>query len=697
MNNPVSMLLDGSIAIITVENPPVNALSHAVRSGIADAMNEANADDSVNAIVLACAGRTFFAGADITEFGKPPKHPDLRELLDLLDASPKLTIAAIHGTALGGGFETALSCHYRIALDSAKVGLPEVNLGLLPGAGGTQRLPRLIGAGKALDMMVAGRPISASKAEKLGALDRIISGDLVGAAVEFADELFESGATLRQVSAFPNPEVEDGFFEEYPKKNPRAFKGFEAPARIVRCVEAACAQPFDDGMAFERRLFEECLASTQSSSMRHMFFAERAAARVPSINTSTPVRTIEEVGIIGAGTMGAGVALACLNAGLRAIMLDASEEGLARGKATIEKLTADMVRKGRIDEAGRDDRLKRLTTTLDYASLSKSDLVIEAVFETMAIKETVFGQLDEVCKLAAILATNTSTLDIDKIAAATKRPEDVIGLHFFSPANVMKLLEIVRGSDTSDEVIATSLAFAKKINKVGVVVGNCFGFVGNRMLYGYGRENQFLLLEGAAPEQIDKALTTWGMAMGPNAVGDLAGLDVGYKVRQERTDLPDDPRYYRVATMLAEMGRYGQKTGAGTYRYEEGSRKPVPDPEVQALIEAESERLGIERREITDEEIIERCIFALVVEGAKILEEGIASKSSDIDVVWNYGYGFPRFRGGPMFYADTVGLDKVLARVEELAAVLEGDYWKAPKLLRQLAGEGKKFSDYQLS
>ncbi len=697
MNKPVSMLHVGSIAIITVDNPPVNALSHAVRSGIADAMNEANADDSVNAIVLVCAGRTFFAGADITEFGKPSKHPDLPELLALIDASLKLTIAAIHGTALGGGFETALSCHYRIALDSANVGLPEVNLGLLPGAGGTQRLPRLIGAGKALDMMLTGRPITAPQAEKLGAIDRITNGDLVVAAVAFANELFQSDATLRQVSAFPNPEVEDGFFVEYPNKNPRAFKGFEAPARILHCVDAACGQSFDDGMAIERRLFEECLASTQSSSMLHLFFAERAAAKVPNINTSTTVRTIEEVGIIGAGTMGAGIALACLNAGLRAILLDASEEGLVRGKATIEKLTADMVRKGRIDEAGHDDRLERLTTTLDYASLSNSDLVIEAVFETMAIKKTVFGQLDKVCKLDAILATNTSTLDIDKIAAATKRSQNVIGLHFFSPANVMKLLEIVRGSATSDEVIATSLAFAKTINKIGVVVGNCFGFVGNRMLYGYGRESQFLLLEGAAPEQIDKALTNWGMAMGPNAVGDLAGLDVGYKVRQERTDLPDDPRYYRVATMLAEMGRYGQKTGAGTYRYEEGSRKPVPDPEVQALIEAEAERLGIERREITDEEIIERCIFASVVEGAKILEEGIASKSSDIDVVWNYGYGFPRFRGGPMFYADTVGLDKVLARVEEFAAALEGDYWQAPKLLNQLVGEGKKFSDYQLS
>ena len=445
MTKPVTWVTDGSIAVVTVNNPPVNALSHAVREGIVEAFEAAGSDASVDAIVLACAGRTFIAGADITEFGKPLKQPDLRAMHEVMDAAPKLTVAAIHGTALGGGLETALACHYRIALDSARVGLPEVNLGLLPGAGGTQRLPRLAGVEPALDMMIRGAPIAAAKALSLGIVDRVVDADLEQAAVDYARELVAQSAELRKTSALPAPTAADDLFDDYRKKNSRAFRGFEAPGRIVKSVQAAVGKSFEEGMAVERRLFEECMASDQSAAMRHMFFADRAAAKVPGIDKSTPRRSIATVGIIGAGTMGAGIALACLNAGLRVTLLDANSEGLARGRETIEKLTADMVKKNRIDEAGRQDRLDRLSLSEDYAALGDADLVIEAVFETMAIKEEVFGKLDAHCKDGAILATNTSTLDVDRIAAATKRPEDVIGLHFFSPANIMKLLEIVRG------------------------------------------------------------------------------------------------------------------------------------------------------------------------------------------------------------------------------------------------------------
>lgn len=696
MSSPVSLARRDEIAVITVDNPPVNALSHAVRSGLMEQLDAAEADDAVRAVVLQCAGRTFIAGADITEFGKPPEPPDLRTLLARLDAFPKLTVAAIHGTALGGGFETALSAHYRIAYELAQVGLPESKLGLLPGAGGTQRLPRLIGAEKALDMMISGGPIEAGGAEALGAVDRVTdAADLEQAALEYARELLAADAPLRRTSELPAPEAPEGFFDEYRQRITRRTRGYEAPERIVKCVEAAVERSFEEGMKIERDLFVECLESTQSAAMRHLFFAERAVSKVPGIDKSTNRCSIDSVGVVGAGTMGSGIALACLNAGLPVVLLDSDEEGLARGRANIEKLLQTQIDKGRITEVERDARLARLATERDYSVLALSDLVIEAVFENMAVKEEVFAALDDTCREGAVLATNTSTLDIDRIAAATKRPGDVIGLHFFSPANVMRLLEIVRGKETSKEVIASSLAFAKSIGKIGVVVGNCFGFVGNRMLYGYGRENQLLLLEGAAPEYIDKTLTDWGMAMGPNAVGDLAGLDVGYKVREERDDLPDDPRYYRIADMLAEQGRYGQKTGKGIYRYESGSRKPIPDPEVQAMIEAEAERLGIERREIEPEEIVQRCIYALIVEGAKILEEGIALRSGDIDVIWTNGYGFPRYRGGPMFYADTVGAKEVYETVQRFAEELSAEYWEPPALLKKLAAEDGDFADLE--
>ncbi len=691
MSETVTLARHGRVAVITIHNPPVNALSHTVRKGISDCLAEAAGDDAIKAVIIYCAGRTFIAGADIREFGKPPQSPSLREVLAQLDACRKPTVAAIHGTALGGGLETALCCHYRVALSAAKLGLPEVKLGLLPGSGGTQRLPRLIGAENALDMMTGGKPVAAETAMAWGMVDECTDDELLKAAIEFASQSIAE-KNLPRISERKVTHVEDGFFAAYRKKIARRTRGFEAPERIVQCVEAAVSVSFADGMRKERELFRLCRDSSQSTSMRHLFFAERQVARIPDVPKETDVREIKKIAVIGAGTMGAGIALTCLDAGLDVSLLDKDRQSLERGRATIEKLLAAAVSKGRQTDTQMQALLSRLELIDDFAGLADADLVIEAVFETMAIKEEVFAALDRVCRDGAILASNTSTLDIDRIAAATSRPEDVIGLHFFSPANIMKLLEIVRGAKTSAEVIASSLRFAKQLSKIGVLVGNCFGFVGNRMLYGYGRENQFLLLEGAAPEYIDQVLTDWGMAMGPNAVGDLAGLDVGYKVRQERTDLPDDPRYYRVADMLAEQGRYGQKTGRGIYLYEQGSRKPIPDPEAGEMIRQEAERLGVEQREIGGKEIIERCIYALVLEGAKILEEGFALRASDIDVVWANGYGFPRYRGGPMFYADTMGVEKVYDAICGFAERFGPQYWSPSELLARLARDGGTFA-----
>jgi 3-hydroxyacyl-CoA dehydrogenase len=691
MNSVVSAHREGAIAVITVDNPPVNALSHAVREGVVREVRSAQEDDTVRAIVLICAGRTFMAGADIREFGQPVKDPWLPKMLEVIDQCPRLTVAAVHGTALGGGLETALACNYRIADAHAKVGLPEVLLGLLPGAGGTQRLPRLAGAQKALDMMLNGKPIGAADALACGIVDRITEGELLAGALTFTNELLKDSAPLRRARDAtidpPPPEVFD---------NARAhartrLRGFEAPERIITCVEAAVSKTFDEGMKVERAQFEQCMASSQSGAMRHLFFAERAAGKVPGIDKSTPVRSIGAVGVIGAGTMGAGIALSCMNANLPVIMIDSTKDALKRGRKSIAKLLDKQVERGRLSQALRDSRMELLTTSTDFDSLGDADVVVEAVFENMEVKEEVFKSLDRVCKQGAVLATNTSTLDVDRIARATRRPFDVIGLHFFSPANVMRLLEIVRGSLTGNDVLATSLAFARQVGKLGVVVGNDFGFVGNRMLYGYLRESQLMLLEGAPPQKIDRALTDWGMAMGPNAVGDLAGQDVGYKVRQARADKPSDPRYYRIADMLAEQGRYGQKTGAGMYRYKKGSRSPKPDPAVQAMIHDEAKRLGVAQRQIDDVEIVERCIDALICEGARLLDKGIALRASDIDVIWANGYGFPRYRGGPMHYADEVGLPAIVERVREHAR-RDRTWWPMPSLLEKLADDNSSFA-----
>jgi 3-hydroxyacyl-CoA dehydrogenase len=690
--SPVSMTRHGEIAVVTVDNPPVNALSQAVRQGLLDCIDEAESDGECRAIVIACAGRTFIAGADIREFGKPPLEPYLPDVVNRIEACTKPVVAAIHGTALGGGFEVALGCHYRIAAASGAVGLPEVNLGLLPGAGGTQRLPRLAGAEKAMDVMLSGKPVKAPAALTTGAIDRVDeSDDLLAAALAFAGECVEQGP--RRIRDLEVPDVDPGIFDETRKRIAPRTRGLVSPEKIIRAVELSTQVSFDDGCAAEREFFMECMASPQSGGLRHAFFAERGVSKVPGIDKTTPVRELNSVAVIGAGTMGAGIAYNCLASGFDVTLLDNSDDGLARGEKTIRDLYAGGVERGKITEVDMNDGLARFSSSQDYSTIADVDIVIEAVFESMAVKKDVFGALDKVLKPGAILATNTSTLSIDEIAAATTRPQDVIGLHFFSPAHIMRLLEIVRGSETADDVIATSLALAKRLRKIGVVVGNCFGFVGNRMLYSYGRENQLLLLEGAAPDYIDKVLYDWGMAMGPNAVGDLAGLDVGYKVRQERTDLPDDPRFYRVADVLAEMGRYGQKTGKGMYLYEKGSRKPLPDPAVAELIRGEAERLGVEQREISEQEIVERCIYGLVTEGARILEEGIASRSADIDVVWVNGYGFPRHRGGPMHYADTVGLDTVYATVRDFEQRFGSMYWEPPALLRELAESGRRFAD----
>ncbi len=690
----VSLQFRDNLAIVTIDNPPVNALSQAVRAGVADAMEQAERGGAA-AVVLHCAGRTFVAGADIREFGKPPLAPWLPEVIARIEALEQPVVAAIHGTALGGGLELALGCHYRVAVPTARVGFPEVNLGLIPGAGGTQRLPRLVGAERALDMMISGKPVNAAVAAQAGIVDRLIeSGELLDGAIEYARELVVRGESPRRIGDLAVEPVSEEFFNEYRSRIARRTRGLMSPERIVRCVEASLAVPFDQALKQERAHFFECMASPQSRSLRHLFFAERQAVKPPpGVSVADPGPGIEKIAVIGAGTMGAGIACSCLGAGFRVTVLDNDESGLARGRKTIESYYEGGVARGRVSRAAAEDGVSRLTTSQDYGALADADLVIEAVFEKMELKRDVFARLDRVCRPDAILATNTSTLDVDRIAAATGRPSKVIGLHFFSPAHIMRLLEIVRGAATEDAVIVASLALAKRLRKVGVVVGNCYGFVGNRMLHGYGRESQLLLLEGAAPEYIDRVLQDWGMAMGPHAVGDLAGLDVGYLTRRERADRPDDPRFYRIADELVKAGRFGQKTGKGMYVYESGSRKPHPDPDVQALISREASALGIEQRQIDPQEIVERCIYALVVEGARILEEGIASRAGDIDVVWANGYGFGRHRGGPMHYADEIGVDKVYAAVREFRDRFGPMYWEIPDLLEDLARRGGKFGD----
>ncbi len=692
MSQPVSYRVVGNVGVITIDNPPVNAFAHAVRSGLLEAMKQAVGDAS-GIILIACAGRTFVAGADISEFGKPPADPWLPEVLDFIEDSPKPVVTAVHGTALGGGFELVLASHYRCALASARIGLPEVHLGLLPGAGGTQRTPRLAGVEAALELMLSGKPIPAGKAEALGLIDRVFDDDLETNALAWCEELLANDMGPNKVSDAPVPPTDAAVFDATRARLAKRARGQLAPFKIVDCVEEATRSDYAVGAIFERDRFTECLESPQSAAMRHLFFAEREAAKVKDLPKDTPVREIRSVGVIGGGTMGGGIAMSCANIGIPVRLLEVDDAALERGFAVIEGNYATTVKKGRLKPADAEARRGLIEGTTDYAALADVDLVIEAVFEDPELKKTIFRKLDEVCKPGAILATNTSYQDVDEIAAVTSRPEDCIGLHFFSPANVMKLLEVVRGRKTSDEVLATGIKFGKAIRKVPAVSRVCYGFIGNRMVGPYMREAQKLLLEGALPETVDAALYKFGMAMGPIAVSDLAGLDIGYKARAA---LPPEERgdeaAFRVVDALVEEGRLGQKTGAGFYNYDPETRRASPDPAVTKLIVETGEALGLERRDIDETEIIERCVFALVNEGMKILEEGVAQRPGDIDIVYLYGYGFPVFRGGPMFYADTVGLPHVLERVREFHEKHGSDAPAA--LLESLVAEGKSIADW---
>ena len=692
----VSYQLEGDIGVIRLNNPPVNALSHVLRTGIQDAVTQAQNDASL-ALILICEGRTFIAGADISEFGKPPMLPSLPELLVVIEASQKPIIAAIHGTALGGGLETALACHYRCALSSAQVGLPEVKLGLLPGAGGTQRVPRLTGVKAALDLMTTGTPIAAAQAHNIGLIDKVVEGDLLSAALEFAKEVIAQGAELKQVSAIDvdKAAASDEFFVNYRKTLSKRFRGQEAPQRIVECVEAALNSAFDEGLKVERRLFVECMQSSQSAALRHMFFAERMSSKVKDLPKDTQLKDIKRVGIIGGGLMGGGIAMNFVNVGIPVTLLEISQEALQRGTELIAKNYAMTVSKGKLTVELAAQRQDMITGTTDYNDLAEMDLVIEAVFENLDIKKQVFSKLDKVCKQGAILASNTSYQDVNLIAQSTSRPQDVIGLHFFSPANVMKLLEIVRGDETSDEVVATSMAIAKSIKKVPALSRVCYGFIGNRMLRHYARESQLCLLEGSTPQDIDAVMQNFGMAMGPLAVGDLAGIDIGYKAREGLTDVQKgDVRTYCIADALYEMGRLGQKTGAGYYQYDPNTRQRIVDPVVLEVIEAQAKKRGVERKVISDKTILERLTFALINEGFKILEEGIAQRPSDIDVVYAFGYGFPAYRGGPMFYADSIGLETIYRTICEFSDTYGQEFWQPAALLKQLVEEGKTLAQW---
>jgi 3-hydroxyacyl-CoA dehydrogenase len=655
MSSPVNYTLTGRIGVISVNNPPVNALSHAVRQGIMDALDQA-ASDASEALLIICEGRTFIAGADISEFGKPLQDPWLPTVVDRIEACTKPVVAAIHGTALGGGFEVAMGAHYRCAVTSARVGLPEVKLGLLPGAGGTQRSPRLAGVEAALNLMTSGAPIPAAQAAEVGLLDKVIDGDLRAGALAWTQELLDAGArprrTTEQAVADHDASVFDGFRAALANK----AKGQIAPQYIVDCVEGATQLSVADGMQLERAKFKELMQGEQSAALRHVFFAERSAAKVEDLPQDVALRPVESVGIIGGGTMGGGIAMSFANAEIPVTLIEINDEALARGLSIIERNYAGSVKRGKLSEEKAAANRALVTGSTDYADLADVDMVIEAVFEDPDLKKEIFAKLDGICKQGAILATNTSYQDVDAIAAATSRPQDVIGTHFFSPAHIMKLLEVVRGEKTAADVLATCMKLAKRIGKVPVVSGVCYGFIGNRMLQPYGKQSQLLLLEGATPTQIDSAMESFGMAMGPLRVFDLAGLDVGYKARQALTDEQKGaPETYRVQDLLVEAGRLGQKSGAGFYTYDE-NRRPSPDPAVQAIIESVAAEFGIERRDIDDEEIVSRLVGALVSEGRKILDEGIAQRAGDIDIVYLYGYGFPAWRGGPMHYGDVAGL-----------------------------------------
>ncbi|HEY0745513.1 MAG TPA: 3-hydroxyacyl-CoA dehydrogenase NAD-binding domain-containing protein [Steroidobacteraceae bacterium] len=685
----------GDIGIIWINNPPVNAISVGVRAAIIDGVAKLLGDSEIKAGVLACEGRTFMAGADITEFGKPAASPSLHDAIASVENSVKPIVAAIHGTAFGGGLEVALACHYRVAVASGKIGLPEVKLGLLPGAGGTQRLPRLTGVEAALRIIVSGDPISAAQAAQAGVIDKIIEGELLDGAIDYARSLILQKAPLRKIRDIDvdAEKLPAGFFDEARKRIAKERRALFAPQRIVDALEAAATLPFEKGLARERELFLQCLHSSQSKALQHVFFAERKAANVPNLDKNVSKRDIKSVAVIGAGTMGGGIAMNFLNAGIPVTLLEMTQEALDRGVGVIRKNYDNTASKGRLTTEQVQQRMGLLNATLSYEALGDADLIIEAVFETMAIKKEVFGKLDKAAKRGAILASNTSYLSIDEIADSTSRPSDVVGMHFFSPANVMRLLEIVRGARTAQDVLLTVVDIAKRINKVGVVCGNRDGFIGNRMLGAYAYQASLMVLEGAMPAQLDAALRNFGMPMGVLQMSDLAGLDVGYKSRKDRDPSTFDGRATRSADLLVEMGRLGQKTQAGYYDYIPGDRTPRPSPVVTEVIERVSKEYGVVRRQFSDEEIVERCFLALMNAGCEVLREGVAYRASDIDVVYLYGYGFPAYRGGPMFWAENeVGLKVALEKLQRYSAATGSKWLTVSPLLEQLVAQGKGFA-----
>ncbi|HXP66410.1 MAG TPA: 3-hydroxyacyl-CoA dehydrogenase NAD-binding domain-containing protein [Steroidobacteraceae bacterium] len=698
--NKAGLEIDAGIAVLKFNNPPVNSLGLELRQSIVEAVDRANADPTVKAIILMGTGAGFSGGADIREFGTPKAatQPHLMTVISAVEGSAKPVIAAIGGVCMGGGLELALGCHYRVGSPGAKIALPEVKLGLLPGAGGTQRLPRVIGAEAALNMIVSGATVPAEKLKGTPLFDAFADGDLLEAAGNFARNVIAQKMGPRRVRdlkvSMPNHEA----FFQFARNTAKAVAGrYPAPVACVEAVAAAFDRPFDAGIKRERELFATLMLSPESIALRHVFQAERAASHILDVPNDTPTRPIRKVGVIGAGTMGGGISMTLINAGIPVVLLEMSQEALDKGLATMRRNYGGALKKGTLTQAALDERMRLVTPTLDYAQLKDADLVIEAVFESMDVKKTVFEKLDQVVQQGAILASNTSALNLDEIAKFTKRPQDVIGLHFFSPANVMRLLEIVRGAKTAKDVLATAMQLAKKIGKVAVISGVCDGFIGNRMVARYGAAAHDLLMAGALPNQVDKALEDFGMAMGPFRMADLAGLDIGWAARKRRRAEFPDRDFSNVADDLCEAGRFGQKTGAGFYRYEAGSRNAIPDPTVTAIIEKYRKQKGITPRKVGNEEIVERCIYALINEGARIVEDGIAQRSSDIDIVYLNGYGFPPWRGGPMFYADQVGLGEVARALKGISEQPDADkaFWTPAPLLARLAQDGKTFSAHK--
>jgi 3-hydroxyacyl-CoA dehydrogenase len=690
INDVTTLAIEGEIGVLTLNSPPVNALSQPVREGLLNGMKAANANPAIKAVVLICDGRTFIAGADIAGFGKPPTLPSLPAAQDEIENASKPVIAAIHGTSLGGGFEVALCCHYRVAVPSAKCGLPEVHLGLLPGAGGTQRLPRIVGPEKALEMMTGGTHVGAKACLEMGLVDELVEeGNLREGALAFARKVLAEKRPLRKVrdsnekveAARNRPEI----FADFRKANARKFRGFQAPESNIKCVEAAVNLPFDEGMKTERALFLELVSGTQSASQRHVFFAERQVWKIPDVPEDIGLIPVKKVGMIGAGTMGGGIAMNFANVGIPVVLVETKAEALERGLSVVRKNYENTAKRGRIKPEDVEKRMSLLTGSLDLNVLADCDLVIEAVFENMAIKKEIFAKLDKICKPGAILATNTSALDVNEIASATSRPEAVVGMHFFSPANVMRLLEVVRGAKTSQEVLQTAMQIGKKIGKIGVVSGVCPGFIGNRILAARSAQAQAMVLEGAMPWEVDKVLYDFGLPMGPFAMSDLAGLDIGWAKETSKSST--------IREVLCEMDRRGQKTSAGYYDYDE-QRNAKPSEVTRKIIGDFMAAKGVTPRKISESEILERCLYAMINEGAKILDEGIAIRSSDIDITWINGYGFPVYRGGPMFYGDTVGLATVVAKLKEFGPLM-GPSFKMSPLLEKLAAEGKKFSEFK--